>query len=64
MCPLTIYVLSPPTVSVYTSLICSGDLSIEVTSIDKGPEKIRDVYSLSVGGDNTYIVDGHIVHNK
>jgi len=36
----------------------------EVTSIDKGPEKIRDVYSLSVGGDNTYIVDGHIVHNK
>jgi len=36
----------------------------EVTSINKGPEKVRDVYSLSVGGDNTYIVDGHIVHNK
>ena len=36
----------------------------EVTSINKGPEKVRDVYSLSVGGDNTYIVNGHIVHNK
>lgn len=36
----------------------------EVTSINKGPEKVRDVYSLTVGGDDTYIVDGHIVHNK
>lgn len=36
----------------------------EVTSIDKSPEWVRDVYSLSVGGDNTYIVNGHIVHNK
>ena len=36
----------------------------EVTSIIRGPEKVRDVYSLSVGGDDTYIVDGHIVHNK
>ena len=36
----------------------------EVTSIDKSPEQIKDVYTLTVGGDSTYIVNGHIVHNK